>query len=160
MKLLAQLPRDREAPGTLVVLDVAGAVIAGPFRCRGEADNAAAAKADNVQEAPTRAFGDHPYGSCRVGEIVDIPEKDVKGRKAYGPHFIRLSPVSGEALEGWTKGRRGVGLHGGALDAQGRLRVTYGCLRVDDDTLEAIVKLLRERAAERDTFYHCEPLAA
>ena len=59
----------------------------------------------------------------------------VVDRRTYGeqPRFV-LNPISGDALIGLNNGRRGILMHGGALNAQGGLRPTWGCLRWDDGT--------------------------
>lgn len=155
MKFRALLPKNREAEGVFHVTDDAGAILAGPFRCRGEADNANAAEHANVTEDPTKVGGDHPYGVYRVVDLVEGPTPE----HSYGPFFFRLSPVSGEALEAWKNGRRGVGAHGGDLDAQGRLRATYGCLRMTNDDITTVARFwLEERIAGRDVFYTCQEL--
>lgn len=158
MKLLAELPVDREAEGRFTVLggEVDVEAVFGPVRCRGEADNANAAAYDNVIEDPTRVGGDHPYGTYRVVGVVEDPGD----AHAYGPCFVQLRPVAGEALESWIKGRRGIGIHGGAPGAGGTLRATYGCLRLDDWSVAQLAVLLAvERAAGREVFYDCAALA-
>lgn len=151
-KIYAALPLSRFEAGELWVEDADGVRIFGPVRCRGEADNAGAMQHGNPQEDPKRAFGDHPYGLYRVGQ----PIHDPKPEASYGPVFIPLSPVAGEAWEARLAGRTGFGAHGGKLHADGRLRETYGCLRVDDATAEQLADLVEaEKAAGRDVFYEC-----
>ena len=155
MKLLARLPKDRYDAGTLVVLggDADQDVVAGPFRCRGEADNSGAKAHGNVLEDPTRSYGDHPAGTYRVASVVREPQPP----RTYGPVFIALAPVAGEAWQARENGRKGFGIHGGAPHADGRLRETFGCLRIDDAAAIALADLLEaERAAGREVFYVCE----
>ena len=155
MRLLAELPPDRETEGRFYIFDDAGSVILGPRRCRGEADNAGAAAHSNALEDPTKSFGDHPFGVSRVNALVQDP----RPVESYGPFFVTLIPLEGEALEGWREGRRGIGIHGGKLGPDGLLRATYGCLRLDNETLEQAVRLIKpELDAERRVFYTCRPL--
>lgn len=152
MKIHARLPLDRQAEGELWVTDADGLILLGPVRARGEADNAGAMAHGNVQEDPTKAFGDHPGGVYRVTAIVMHPEPV----RSYGPAFLRLVPVSGEALEAAEHGRSGFGIHGGDLHPDGRLRETYGCLRVDNEVAERLAALIRPEVALGGLLYECE----
>lgn len=153
MKLLARLPLDREAEGEFQVLADTG-VLLGPVRCRGEADNAGALTHGNVQEDPTKSHGDHPYGVYRCRTLV----RDPHPARSYGPFFLSLAPVGGEALVAWQNGRRGLGIHGGDLGAGSTLRATYGCLRLDNETMETLARLVAPRLdAGEDLVYECRP---
>jgi hypothetical protein len=133
---------DRSAPGSLWAQDETG-IVWGPVRCLGKADNANAAKHGNPSRDPAKPEGDTPTGVYRITEVV----RDPIPRETYGPAFIRLSPVSGQALEAWKNGRRGLGLHGGAL-RDGRLRPTFGCPRLDDDAADQVASLLELQLAQ------------
>lgn len=153
VRLEAVLPWNREAEGTILAYDAAEAVV-GPSRARGEADNTAAAAASNVQEDPRRAFGDHPFGLYRVVHVAWHPSP----ADSYGPAFLALDPIDGEALTAKQNGRAGLGIHGGRLGGGGILRATYGCLRVEDAVAEALGLLVtRELEAGRPVFYRCRP---
>lgn len=150
MKIWSALPVDRFVAGTCWVTDDAGATIFGPVRARGEADNAGARDHGNPDEDPTEAYGDHPYGEYAVVSV------EVKELARYGPYFLRLDPVSGQALEAKKNGRAGIGAHGGRLHADGRLRETFGCLRVDDDVDQVLGDMAKaELAAGRPVPYEC-----
>lgn len=149
MKVYATLPQDREAEGSLWVIDNSR-LIFGPVRCRGEADNTGAQKANNVQEDPTQSYGDHPYGVSRIAAII----RDPKPVDTYGPAFISLNPVSGEAWQGRINDRKGIGIHGGKLGPNGMLRATYGCLRMTNEDLVKLVELIEPHLAE-GIFYEC-----
>jgi hypothetical protein len=153
MKIHAELPLNRFEAGRLWVTDDAGKTIAGPGRCRGEADNTAARVHDNVQEDPRRAYGDHPCGVYQPTQVVRFSPGDPLYR-TYGPAFIRLNPISGEALEAKRNGRTGIGLHGGALHPDGRLRETFGCNRADDTDIDTIATML-ERHGFVGAIYEC-----
>lgn len=154
MKLYALLPASRFEAGECWVEDADGARVYGPVRCRGEADNTGAMQHGNPQEDPKRSYGDHPYGLYRVAQLLYDP----KPALSYGPVFIAINPVGGEAWEARLAGRTGFGIHGGALHEDGRLRETYGCLRVDDDTVLALAERLEEeRKGGREVFYEAGP---
>ena len=152
MRLRAKLPLDRYVAGTLWIEDDTG-ITFGPVRARGEADNRNAASQDNIVEDPTKVGGDHPAGTYLATEVVIIPIPN----DTYGPYFIRLDPQSGEAHEAKQNGRTGIGIHGGRLHPDGRLRETFGCLRIDDGNLLIIASMLRmEMARGRRVEYVCE----
>lgn len=154
MLIHARLPQTRYYAGTLWVTDDDGVQVFGPVRARGEADNKNAAEHDNVTEDPTKVGGDHPAGLYHVTRIVRFaPADDLHFRK-YGPAFLRLEPISGEAREAKEQGRTGLAIHGGALHDDGRLRETFGCLRVDDDVAERLADMVAERAEV--VAYTCE----
>ena len=135
------------------VEDETAATILGPTRCLGEADNEMAIKHHNAVEDPERAFGDHPSGEYLV-KSVHASERDQIVH--YGPYFLLLDPISGDALIAKQDGRMGLGIHGGACLANGDLRVTYGCLRIDDAIdLELGVLVREELAHEREVRYVC-----
>ncbi len=155
MKLYSLLPPARFEAGEFWIEDAGGQRIFGPVRARGEADNANAAKADNVVEDPARVGGDHPFGLYRVGPVVWIDMR-TKQADTYGPCFIRLRPVSGQAWDARKNGRDGFGAHGGKLHADGRLRETLGCLRLDNDAVEHVGRMVEaELKAGREVFYEC-----
>src|ERR1700752_1689314 len=110
MRIYSALPIDRMAAGVISVLDDQGRTIFGPVRARGEADNSGAIAHGNVQEDPTKAHGDHPYGSCRVLDVVRL-EPGSDAFKTYAPFFIRLRPIACQALDAVQNGRTGIGLH-------------------------------------------------
>lgn len=133
--------------------DVGGELLFGPIRARGEADNQNAAKHDNIIEDPTRVGGDHPAGLYLVTQIVPF----TPASPTYGPAFVRLDPLGGEALEAKLNGRTGIGIHGGDLGVNESLRATYGCLRLDNDAVEELLALVaKELTARREVLYECE----
>lgn len=157
MKLLAELPVDRETEGRFSVLDEDGHCILGPVRCRGEADDAEEARHGTPDDDAIGVFGDHPFDGSRVTAI----EQNKQPARSYGPFFFRLFPLTGQAKAGWDAGRRGLGIHGGELGPGGMLRPTYGCLRLDDETCESLAKLVApELAAGRSVLYECRALEA
>jgi len=158
IRLYGRLPENREAEGVFWVTGSTGETVFGPVRFRGEADNANAAKQDNVREDPTKAGGDHPFGTYVVDRLVEVPETDEHEFHTYGPFFLRLRGIEGEALKAMAL-RSGLGLHGGALGEGGILRATFGCGRMDNDSIRRVGELVREElAAGRYVFYECSAL--
>lgn len=164
MKIYSRLLQDRQAEGIIWWVvpapPVPGAnhtneVIVGPYRARGEADNSGAKAHGNVQEDPTRAYGDHPSGLYRVAVIKTDPSP----LRSYGPRFLLLDPLNGEALQAEQNGRVGLGIHGGDLGPDGSLRATFGCLRAENAVIIALANAVQgELAAGHRVLYECEIL--
>lgn len=153
MRLHSKLPLNRWLPGVLTVEDDGGNVVLGPFPCRGKADNYDAEKHGNPDRYPTLPYGDHPYGSYRVAAV----QADKQPARSYGPFFLLLDPVSGDAWKGRQNGRAGIAIHGGdpAPDPTpwGPLRATDGCLRTENEAVTQIAKL-----NPTGWVYVCEPM--
>lgn len=136
VEIWIEVTKDRTKPGTLWVYR-GSEVIAGPFRCLAKSDNLAAAQAGNPQRDPLRVMGDCPLGRFSASlQPPGLPER------TYGPgKRYLLTGTAGDALTAKKNGRKGIMLHGGALNAAGLLRPTHGCVRVDNSTIEALVPL-------------------
>lgn len=156
MILHSRLPRNRDGEGQFWVVGDDQRLLLGPVRCRGEADNANAARANNVIEDPTRVGGDHPGGRYRLVRAVSFHESDREHWLTYGPWFFRLDPIEGEALLAKQAGRVGLGLHGGAPGPGDTLRPTFGCLRLFNDAVIALATLILPLPP--DLQYLCEVL--
>lgn len=155
MNILAELPPDREAEGRFTVFDDEGAVLLGPVRCRGEADDTEERRHGTADDDPIGSHGDHPFGEYRLVAV----EWNKQPARSYGPVFLRLFPLSGEAKAAWDAGRRGFGAHGGDLGPNGMLRPTYGCLRLDNEHATATATLAEpELTIGRPVPYECRPL--
>ena len=152
--LRSRLPWDREREGTFWVEESDGRLLMPEQRARGEADNANAARQNNVVEDPTRVGGDHPGGTYRVVQAISFHESDREHWLTYGPWFFRLDPLAGEALRAKDHGRTGIGIHGGAPSPAGGLRATYGCLRLFNSTMLALARLIVPLGP--DVHYDCE----
>ncbi len=152
MKVWSKLSPNRLAEGTLWVTNDEDALLLGPVRARGEADNSGAAAHGNPIEDPTKAYGDHPGGLYRILLVLRHPSPE----HSYGPAFLKLDPVSGEALTAKQNGRSGFGIHGGDFHQDGRLRETYGCLRVENETAAQLADLLDLLLQQGEIiFYEC-----
>jgi len=153
VRIRSKLPLNRWLPGTLVVEDDHNNVVLGPFPARGKADSYDAEKHGNPDRYPTLPYGDHPYGSYNVVLV----QADKPTFHTYGPFFLLLDPVSGDALKAKKNGRTGIGIHGGDPATEetpwGWLRATDGCLRTTNDAITAIGKM-----GPLTWSYLCEPL--
>lgn len=155
MTIRVQFPRDRTKPGSLELVSEDGEVLF-ECPCLGKADNAAAARVGNPTRDPVNRNGDTPLG--RYKAVWESPPRNPTAAylRSYGPYgFIRLIPLSGQAAKAALEGKRkGLGLHGGALNARGELRPTHGCIRVTDGDMVRIVGLVRGK----DVFLEAEEL--
>lgn len=136
--ILVQLKADRTVYGTLSVTDNARTPLAGPFDVLGKADNAAARARGNPDRDPTLSYGDTPAGRYRAytNALARTPVND----RTYGPQgVITLDPISGQAKVAKTNGRWGLLIHGGELNAAGRLRPTFGCLRLSNASMQEVL---------------------
>lgn len=149
VQVFVTLPHDRATTG-FIMLIAGGKTLAGPFRVLGKADDEMAAKKGNPDRDPTQPFGDTPTGDYTA----------TLGTRAasYGPNgVIELSPASGNALTAEENGRDGLLIHGGKPNKLGKLRPTYGCLRVADDDMGIIMNALRDRTLEKVSVVEDEP---
>ena len=123
-------------------------------RCFADADSVRATKAGNPSEDPRQPFGDHPFGIYLVTDVRwSATEKE---RQAYGPVRLALDPIADDALVAKQNGRNGLAIHGGPT-RDGALRATFGCLRVDDETAEALAVAAEARLKEGKVVdYICE----
>ncbi len=115
-------------------------VVAGPFTCFGKADNAMAARHGNPRRDTTRRFGDTPSGEYRA-RFVHTPQRDTN---TYGVNgYIMMEPIGGDALVARRNGRSGLWIHGGSV-RNGRLRPTFGCVRVFDSDMAVLLSMSRQ----------------
>jgi hypothetical protein len=151
LMLWACLPADRAGQGVVWAAGQGRVLALG--RAYGLADHQMAAVHHNAVEDPTQAFGEHPAGIYRVTGVVASTPEHVD---SYGPDFLVLEPVGGEALTAQANGRTGIGIHGGRPREDGSLRPTYGCLRVENAWM--VVTAAEVRAALDagvEVFYTC-----
>ena len=142
MRIDIILPANRNLPGWLRLLDAQGNLLfACP--CLGKADNAMAAAKGNPTRNPLLPFGDTPLGQWE-GRISARP---MSNTRTYGIHrVIDLHATGGDALRAQNNKRDGIWIHGGAA-RMGRLRPTYGCIRVADEHMGALLEILDKHLA-------------
>lgn len=140
MRLVATFPADRSQQGKLQAF--VGQAQIGEWPCLGKADNARAKQSGNPTRDPLKQFGDTPTGTWKVR--VGTVQTDIATYGLLAP--FTLWPSGGAALESHspTNRRTGIWIHGGALNAAGGLRPTYGCIRVHDATMDALHALARK----------------
>ena len=141
MRIQISLPPDRSVPGTLRAFDDQEQLIVGPLKCLGKADNAAAKLHGNPDRISTRPFGDTPTGDYEIVRLVaHAGETEIH---TYGTYpSILLDPSSGDALIAKQNGRSGLMIHGGDPGLGGRLRSTYGCIRVTESNERDLAALV------------------
>lgn len=129
-----RLPADRTRLGVLTLGDFT-------CPCLGKADNLTAKKNNNPSRDPLKQFGDTPLGTylLSLGPVA-WPVT------AYGtvPVLI-MEPIDGPALVAKEVGKRsGLLTHGGALNNQGQLRPTFGCIRVRNEHQKELVERVKK----------------
>ncbi|AGY59294.1 glucosaminidase domain-containing protein [Gloeobacter kilaueensis] len=143
VKIHVYLPDDRRQVGRLQLVDDNDEIITGPFPVLGKADNQAAAANGNPSRDPLRKNGDTPLGTYRVSEVRPTDNEHYPNH-SYGPYgFLPLIAVSGQALHAAQNGRAGLGIHAGDPGTGGKLRPTYGCLRLFNDNQKQLVAALK-----------------
>src|SRR2546427_13097796 len=133
MRIVSNLPSDRLQTGSLTATNDAGVVILGPVPARGKADGQIAAAHANPDRDPERIDGDHPTGTYRVVRV----EHDKSPTHSYGPRFLLLDPIDGDALIAKKNGRAGLAIHGGGFSPRGAPRAPEGGLLVGKGTAPA-----------------------
>lgn len=144
VKITITLPADRRVPGRLDVTMDDGTFLLGT-PARGKSDQLFADARGNPTRDPKLPGGDFPCGSYRA----DPPQFNKPPARSYGPCFVPLEAVSGDAYvrEDAEPGADGIGIHGGDLNADKTLRSTHGCLRIPNWAAEELGRLIQ---AERD----------
>jgi hypothetical protein len=141
-EILVILPADRGRLGRLLV-EREGRTVFGPAPCFGRSDDRMACARGNANRDPLKPFGDTPLGvyRCHLGAAAATPALV----RSYGPHgWVALDPVSGPALQAKKNGRFGLLIHGGDRNAAGKLRPTYGCVRLSNRDMGGLMSRLRE----------------
>lgn len=141
MKVIVDLKTNRLKTGLLSVVED-GQTVLGPYVCLGKSDNAAAAKEGNPTRNPLFRNGDMPTGEWLITRVITTATNGLP-IASYGPHgALDLQPFSGQCVQAYKNGRSGIWIHSGNLNAAGKLRPTYGCVRLhNDDMLQLINKL-------------------
>jgi hypothetical protein len=142
MRIEISLFKDRTLPGTLQAFNDDEEQVIGPVKCLGKADNATAKLHGNPDRTTTQPFGDTPTGGYRVVQLVTHPNNETEIH-TYGAYpSVLLDPVSGDALTAKDNGRSGLMIHGGAPGTGGKLRPTFGCIRVAEDDERDLAALI------------------
>jgi hypothetical protein len=139
---VATLPSDRRLAGEYRLFNAAGNVVhAGA--CLGKADNLRAAQEGNPSRDPIEPYGDTPLGGYVPAKVsrFDPPHHRM------GAVAIPLEGADGDALQARVRGKRaGLFIHAGRGD--GRLVPTFGCLRLRDQDMAAVARIIGDDLVE------------
>lgn len=88
--------------------------------------------------------GNTPMGFYKISELVNTRKWSQSSFGANGA--FRLKPLAGKALIAESVfGRDGLLIHGGATRKSGKLRPTWGCLRLRNKDVVELKKIVNER---------------
>lgn len=148
MLIVARLPLDRASRGQVALFGEKLERLTPWLVAYGKADGGAARAHGNPSRDPLQPFGDHPFGRYHVRKIR-IHAAGSPELAAFGPFWLELEPVDGQALEAARRGRAGIAIHAGPPDVhdvdgdgdRDELRPANGCLRLYSEDVERIVRL-------------------
>ena len=142
-KLVIVVPAGRSAEGRAVLLGDDGKARLAPFPVLATAGRASAVRHGNPERDWRRPFGHTPTGSYLVAGALPPGHPARSGALVLAPH-------GGDALDALRAGRTRFLLHGGTADSSGRLRPTFGGLRVSDPDLATLLRAINEAHAAGD----------
>jgi hypothetical protein len=146
LSLLARVAKNRDVLGTIEAWDQdTGEVLLDRAPALARSDSAKAASVGNSSRDPLKRYGDLPTGLYRA----IVAEPGVPARTYGTSKRLLLVPQKGQAKKAAEEyGRSSLMVHAGALNPAYKrwagLRPTYGCLRVSEETMAAILKLLEK----------------
>lgn len=142
-QIIIELPEDRNCVGSLRLVNDKGVDVAGPFAACGRADRKTAGDRGNPTGDPLKPYGDTPYGTFAVVDIVKTGEGSAFNRRDFGEHgAIRLKPAEGDAALAGRAGRTGFMIHAGEAAPRGGLKPTNGSVRLADEDLRALLEAI------------------
>jgi hypothetical protein len=138
-KLFVLVRKGRRTCGRALLLARDGRTLLGPFRILATASRRVACKHGNAKRSPLLPFGHPPSGTYVI--IASLPPSTPHRRAdRHGRLGARLlAPRGGDALVATANGRMRYTIHGGPQDRAGRLRPTFGGLRLSDPDLSALI---------------------
>jgi hypothetical protein len=140
-KIIVELPENRAQAGSILLIDRDQKIVAGPFLALGLANRETAKSQGNPTANRLKPYGDTPYGTYAVIDIVPTGKGSDFVGKNYGNHgAIRLKPVDGEAALAARAGRTGLLIHGGVSALHGRLRPTSGSIRISEGDMRKLLE--------------------
>jgi hypothetical protein len=142
-EIVVQLPLDRTKTGSLILVDDSGNTLAGPYDVLGKADNGTAVAHGNPNRDPLLPYGDTPEGIYGINRAVATGNGTVYTAHSYGPYgALVLQPISGDAQTAANAGRIGLMIHSGDAGQTNPLRPTHGCLRLSNDSMNALMQAI------------------
>lgn len=138
-KLFILVRTERRTCGRALLLARDGRTLLGPFRILATASRRVARRHGNATRSPLLPFGHPPSGTYVI--IASLPPSTPHRRAdRYGRlGALLLAPRGGDALAATANGRIRYTIHGGPQDRAGRLRPTFGGLRLSDPDLSALI---------------------
>src|SRR5580658_6344051 len=108
IKILVQLPANRDYAGTLEIQTAAGKRIAGPFHVCGRANDESAQKNRNPGRDPLLPFGDLPFGEYQIVKTMATGDGTPYPVDEFGSAgIVLMRPKSGDAALADANGRFG-----------------------------------------------------
>jgi hypothetical protein len=142
--LIVRLPKNRDFCGEIFLIGASGAVLAGPYRIAGRANDAAAAAAGNAARTSILRYGDTPTGTYKISTILSSGAGTAFAQGSYGSGGVLvLDPCDGNAALAEANGRFHLFIQGGEMSG-GQLCATNGALRMADDELAVLCRLLAD----------------
>ncbi len=157
-RIIVELPLDRGFCGRLIAFDDLGKLLCGPFPVAARAGDARAQAEGNPSRNPMLRYGDTPTGNYRVTRIV---RHEADAHERFGPNGVLvLEATGGDAALAEANGRYRLFIQGGSLAANGALRSTSGSLRLRNEDLATLARLVGEEKNVRvDVIAHADMTA-
>jgi hypothetical protein len=151
-KLVIVVPKERRSCGRAVLLGNDGSTLAGPLRVLATASLWAARRHGNEKCDWHKPFGHAPVGVYVIAGSLPpgVVPRPKRWRRFGVLGALVLQPVAGDALEAAKGGRRRFLVHGGAEDRRGRLRPTFGGIRLSDPDLGVLLRAVNDANTAHD----------
>jgi hypothetical protein len=150
VRIVVELPRNRDLCGALLVFGTTGQVICGPFAAAARANDGLASLRGNPTRNPLHRFGDTPTGTWRVRETLPSGPETNFPAPEFGPYgVVILEGTGGDAALADANGRFRILIQGGDPSADGRLRATAGGLRLSNDAQSQLIRAIKDRSGLR-----------
>jgi len=141
--LIVTVPPGRQSCGGLIALDPEGRdLLGGSISVAARADDALARGHGNPSRDVARPYGDPPCGTYVLIAIDSLAGAPESLREEAGNWQLLFEPSEGDAARAESGGRLLLGLHGGRLGEDNRLRATAGGLRMSNSDLDTLHRVL------------------
>jgi hypothetical protein len=141
--LIVSVIPGRRMCGALRAFDVDGRdLLGGPISVTARSDDSLARRHGNPQHDVLRPYGDPACGTYLLVAIDSLAGAPESLREELGECQLLFEPSEGDAARAEAGGRLLLGLHGGRLGTDHCLRATAGGLRIRDDDLERVLRVL------------------
>jgi hypothetical protein len=150
VRIVVELPQNRDLCGSLLVFGTAAETLCGPFAVAARANDRLAGARGNPARNPLHRFGDTPTGTWRVREILPSGPETNFPPAEFGPHgVVVLEATGGDAALADANGRFRILIQAGDPSPDGRLRATAGALRLSNDAQRQLIAAIGERGGSR-----------